>query len=230
MSTTPQDILDEAVPRSGKNRPALVDAAPPEYLALVNRVVKTFFSVAARVNPEFFGDDASLPWVPASGGWARPSLAEAVFYLERTGDEEVVVVPYGERNVDPGQPRVYRLGGYYRQAGADALPAESETLTALFSRQAPLCATIDTAIDASWPENFNGLLVEEVAIYLALKDGRVDEVGQLRASRDSWLRLYLAHLEHETLGVVRKFSPDYMVTGTIVPLNSLLAGGTEVEV
>lgn len=230
--TTVEQIITAALARNRKNQPGIT-ATSAELLAAFCRVYPVFFTIAARVNPAYFGvrevlleDSESDP-----EGWARPADAELVFRLEDADGVEVIVVPADERDADPTRPAVYGWGQVYYPAGQvlDPEPGTDE-LTVWFSKTPELPDSTADELDPLWPMQFDELLVLELALLLAHKDERMAEVGLLRADRDVWLRRFIAHLEHETLPIVRS-------TGTAqrfrdpswTPLNLLLTGGTEVR-
>lgn len=226
MATTPAQIIEGAYRRSKlSSAGSLVDEAT-EGLAHVNASVRAMFMLAARINPTYFGDKKDVPF--AGSGWARPSNAESVFYMQHAG-AEVVVVPLWDRQAARSEKAVYRLARSYFSAGNADDPAAG-VLTTWFSRHPVPSANVSAAIDALWPEPHNDLLELETAIYFAIKDGRAEEVPGLVNQRDRALRLFLAHLEHETTNEVRRFSRRYAPDVSVIPIESLLAGGTNVQV
>lgn len=228
--STPNEITTAALAKSRKNQPG-VTASPAEAFAQFKRTYPVFWTIGARVNPGFFGakellanDNESDP-----AGWLRPSDAELVARLEIAG-VELIVVPFDERDTDPLRPAVYEWGQEYFPAGNVNDPALDADITAWFSKKPDTPADGDEDLEDLWPDNFDELLVLELAIVLALKDDRDAEVGSLRVDRDIWLRRFVAHIEHQTISVVRSQGAAQRWQGpTFVPLNQLLAGGTEVD-
>lgn len=222
---TPLDILVAAYAKSKKNQPNKIATEATELLAVVNRVIRVYFQIGVRVNPTFFGGLLAVPF--SSPGWARPATAEAVYRIELPDTTVVIVVAFDERNAEPTVPAVYRFGQVYRPAG-NPLDPTSEDLTFFFSRRPADAADTASAIDSQFPEAYAEMAILETAIYLAMKDGRGEEVAYLAAERDRWLLMYLSFLEHETLNERRVTGPASFVTGGAVPLSSLLAGPTSV--
>jgi hypothetical protein len=232
VTTTPQDILEAAYAKSLKNRAGTIATETTELLQVVIRALRGLYAFAARINPAFFGDTAT---VAEASGWPRPPGAESVFRIEfnASPNAEVVVVPFDDRTAEEGLPAVYSFGQYYQSAG-NALDPTTEALDFYYAKRPDDPASVTATIDPLWVEQFNELLILEVAIYLAQKDlgesGRADELKVLMADRDRWLNLFVAHLEHETAnerrrsGHVRRFNTNWMV-----PLNSLVAGGTSLQ-
>lgn len=228
---TPNELITAALAKSRKNQPGII-ASPAEAFATFERIFPVFWTIGARVNPSFYGatvaledDNESVPT-----GWLRPADAEMVVELRDAGGDEVIVVPFDELDADPFRPAVYEWGQVYYPAGNANDPTAGATITAWYSRQPDLTLGADEEVDELWPANFDELLVLELAIVFALKDDRNAEVTQLKADRDTWLRRYVAHLEHQTISVVRSQAAAQRWQGpTWVPLNELLAGGTEVR-
>lgn len=221
VTTTPRQILNAAYARSAKNQPGQIATEATELLGFVIRTFRLLYAMAARVNPAFFGAEKSgLTY--ASPGWARPEDAELVWRIEKADGTRVLVVPFDDRQIDTYQPAVYRFGQIYRPAHTD--PSSQDTLTFFYSKRPADPPDLDTPVDALWTEQFNELPILEVAIYLALKDGRTEEAEELKPERDRWLQLFLAFLEHETVGEVRRFAPAFHGP-SVAPLQALLIGG-----
>lgn len=228
VTSTSLDILVAAYARSSKNIPGTIATEATELLALVGRAMTGLYAFAARINPCFFADQSTISF--AAPGWRRPEAAESVFRIETPAGAEVVVVPYFDRKAEEGLPAVYRLGQVYRSAGNVLDPINGD-LTFFYAKRPEHPLSLNDPLDDLWVESYNALLVDEVAIYLALKDGRNEELGELKASRDSWAQLFAAFLEHETAnerrryGIVQRFT-----TNSVIPIGSLLAGGSAVRV
>jgi hypothetical protein len=233
---TPNEIFTAALAKNRKNQPGII-ATPAELFEQFRRYYPIFWTIGARVNPTFFGKIIDVPFSVPLGGWPRPADAESIYKIEDDGGE-VIVVPFEETDADPFTPAIYEWGQVFFSAGnaLDPIGTESlaesveEALTFWYSKKPEIPADADTELEAQWPDTFDELLVLEHAIILALKDERVDEVALLRPERDAWLRRFIAHLEHATVGVTRsKGTAQRFTAQSYVPLNLLLAGGTDVE-
>lgn len=200
--STYNEILAAAYGRSSKNIPGKIATDATELLNLMWRALAGLYSAAADINPMFFAESVAVPF--AAGGWARPTGAESVFRIEipATG-VEVVTVPIDDRAAESGKPALYRLGQKFITAG-NALDPVAGNLTFFYSKQPTKPALLADNIDATWPETYNPLLINEVALWLAIKDGRSEEVGPVKEDRDSWLALFTAFLDHETTNEVRR--------------------------
>jgi hypothetical protein len=158
--------------------------------------------------------------------------AESVWRIEAdtgtapttTTGTEVVVVPFDDKTAESGKPGVYEFGQTFYGAG-NALDPTSGTLQFFYSRRPTDPATLTATLDASWIEQFNEALILEVAMYLALKDGRPEEYKALAADRDNWVKQYIMFLEHATANERRRFGHIRRInTQTLVPLSSFLSG------
>jgi hypothetical protein len=222
VTTTVQNILDGAYGKSLKNKPGSIATESSELLSVVIRAMQGLYAYAARINPTFFAESAAVAY--SAPGWARPQTAEAIFRIENPSAVEVVVVPYDQRSAEPGMPAVYRFGQIFRPASASSPNPQSGNLTFFYAKRPTSPANLAATLDALWAEQFNELLMLEVALYLALKDGRADEMPRLATQRDQWLKLFTAFLEHETVNERRAYGHIIRFNSpTLVPLTALLA-------
>lgn len=235
VTTTVQQILDAAYAKSKRNVPGQIATESGELLELVGRAQRGLYAVAARVNPVAFATQDSIASGTGNTSWAWGDLVTAgediveAFLRLEFGGTEVVVVPFDQRDAEPGKPAVYYMGPRFFPAGntPDPDPA-TDALDVWFSKRPAMPSSLSDTLDSDWRESFNELLVLEVAIYLALKDERGGELGEMKASRDRWLTQYVSHLEHvvpferRSWGHFRVFN-----TNTLIPLSDLVAGGSE---
>jgi hypothetical protein len=225
VSTTPQAILNAAYAKSTKNRPGTIATESTELLELVIRSLRGIYAAAARVNPLFFAEQATVAF--ASTAWPRPETAESIFRIQRlagttggTGSagDEVVVVPFDDRAAESGKGAVYRFGQKFFAAGNAADPTGGD-LAFFYAKRPTSPASLTATLDALWAEQFNELLVLEVALYLANKDGRAEELGALDKDRMAWLGLFVSFLEHETANERRRFGHIQRInTASLVPM------------
>lgn len=205
MATTFNQILAAAYGRSSKNIPGKIATDAVELLNLMWRSLAGLYSYAASVNPHFFGAQAQVAF---AAGWPRPVGAEAVWRIETLGGTEVVTVPIDDKKAELGKPAVYRLGQKYFSAGNPLDPGAVD-LIFFYSKQPAVPAALVDNIDATWPETYNPLLIDETALWLGIKDGRTEELGEIKESRDSWLKLFDSFLDHETMNEVRRMGLTY---------------------
>ena len=225
VTTTVQDILNAAYSRSTQNNPGTIATESTELLAVVQRAIDGCYAFAARINPTFFGDTLAVTPPGASTPWARPEAAEAIFRIEDDADDsEVVVVPYDDRTAESGLAAVYEWGQAFYEAGnaGDPDPA-TDTLNFFFAKRPDTLTVVGDTLDSMWREQFNELLVVEVAIYLATKDGaaqsRQNELQVMVAERLRWANRFAAHLEHATTNLRRRYGHvQRMNTEALLPI------------
>lgn len=232
VTTTPTDLLEAAYAKSLKNNPGQILTEATEGLSLVIRIIRKFYAIAARVNPLYFAESNTVSFPGAGNPWPRPEGVESVFWIENLSGAEVVVVPIKDRKADSLTPSLYRLGKNYHSAGnANDPDPSSDNLVFWGSKRPDDPADITSTIDSMWEEQFNELLILEIGAELANKDGRVEEMAYLAAERDTWLRLFIMFLEHETVNVHSRWgSVHRFTTPSLIPLTDLLVGGTTVKI
>lgn len=191
---TVRDLLDAAYNRSKYNQPGLMATEATELLKVVQRSLRKRFAQAVRVNRFYFGVTTTV--AAAAGKWLRPADAASIYRIEH-GTVPVVVVDFEDPNAEKGEPSVYEFGQAFHPVAASGL-AGTEALTFSYSRRASVPQNINAAVDPAFPADFHDLLILDVAIYLAQKDGRMPEVQALMAERAEWEQLYAHALEHAT--------------------------------
>jgi hypothetical protein len=217
------EVLAGAYAKSTKNQPDDLATVAGAHIAVVNHRVRALFALTARVNPFFYAVNSAVAMV--GNRWARPAAAEAVFWIEMNGNE-VAVVPFNDREAEPNMPSLYMLGGHYYAAGNPGDPS-NENLTFYYSDRSTALVAIGDSIDARFPDSVLELLEYEVATYLALKDDRAGELSSLQGERDTWLRLYMMHLEHVNASERRRFDLVKLInSNSLVPISKLVAGGS----
>lgn len=225
--TTPRDIILQSIGFSTKNRPEDVDAKLDELFDVQMRAMKGLYLFAARINPEFFGDSLTQPYNAAvPGWWNRPPNALSIWRIENSAGDEVIVVPRAQLKADVGRPAVWRNGQKYFGAG-NPLDPTNGTLTFFYSARPVKPASADTAFDGTWPTDFDPLLVNETAIYMAIQDGRTDEAARIQADRDKWAMTFATFLEIEQTNVVYMYgnSRNYNLPELIQSILATVPGG-----
>jgi hypothetical protein len=222
VTTTVQEILDAAFAKSTKNQPGTIATSGVELLQVVIRSLRGLYAFAARVNPLQFSTVAVVAEV--TGFWARPEAAQSIFRVEGPGGSEVAVVPFDDRQAEPSVPSIYEF-----QSGFNAVTNASGTtsgfLTFWFSQRPddPTPLDLTGILDPDWVEDFNELLILEVALYLSLKDGRMEEVAGFKQNRNDWARLFANYLQHATANLRRRFGHQRIIdVETLLPM---LTGG-----
>ncbi len=222
VTTTFQEIIDAAWATSIKNQPNTLAVAETELFNLVDRVLRKYYAAAARVNPIHFAEQATVAHAPGPpAGWARPDGSENVFRIEEADGTHVRVVPQDDKlAVGSIVPAVYELGRFFRVA--DTVPSGTPALEFYYTKRPLKPADVTGLLDPLWEEEFNELLVQEVALYLATKDNRTEEMQMFTKSRDEWASLYAAFLQHSTSDLHRRFGHTQQInTHTQVPVTGV---------
>lgn len=224
VTTTVQDILDGAYAKSTKNQPGTIANEATELTNLVTRLLRGLYNFAAEVNPIAFSETAAV--VGVASQWERPESAEAIFRIEDAAFAEVIVVPYDDRLCEEPKPSLYEFGGLFTaDAAQTAAPGATDTLTFWYSKRPddPTPAGVTGVLDPDWQEDYNELLILEVAVFLALKDGRDGEAALLKQDRNAWATRFAAYLQHSTANLHRRFGHRRHVN--VNSLLPLLTGG-----
>lgn len=216
MPKTALQIMQSAYATSRHNDAGRVADETGELLTILNRLLRDYFALGARVNRKWFGDIVEVEL--ASGTWARPVTAEMILRLEAgTGMQtagavvialgtEIADVPFDQRHIEPGKPAVYSFGQKWRPRSVVAPDPIVGSLSVFVSKAPTVLATTAATLDALWPESQNGLLIFDLAYYLAVKDGeRPTEAQAFKEEREKALASYLAFLEHESTTEVRSY-------------------------
>jgi hypothetical protein len=224
MATTYNDIIIAAHGYSSKSRPDQIATRQTELLGLASRAVRGLFAAASRLNPEYWGTSAVVAHDGA--GWPRPLNAQSVFLIKRTSDlKDVAIVPFDDPAAELSRPAVYFLGRKYRIAASPLGPITGDNLTIFYSRLPNVPSNLTDVIDGEWEESFDNFLAVEIAIYLALKDGRLDEVETLKPAQMNEARLFVEFMQYATPSTSYRFGqPRRANLPSIMPL---LAGGGE---
>ena len=217
---------------------AALPAPDPGYLAVGYWLIQA--GTAWTANTNYLDNNIAacisavgVSYAPTTVGWRRPIDAESVWRVEAdagtvpvtAAGTEVVVVPFDDKPAESGKPAIYEFGQQFYGA-SNPLDPTSGTLVFFYSRRPADPASLTATLDSSWLEQFNEILILDVAAYLALKDGRADEYKALLTERDSSIKQFVMFLEHETANERRRFAHIRRInTQTLVPLTSLLGGG-----
>ena len=234
VTTTPRIILDGAYAKSNANKPSTMATESSELLRVVTRAIRSLYTIAARVNPYFFAKYEIVAYDASAGvdGWPRPEAAESVFSIQANpttdggaipAGTEITVVPQGDLiALASGMYALYSLGKVFRPF-AGALGPINGSITIYYSRVADAPATLNTALDYQWVEQFDELLKLEVAVHLAIKDRRTQEIADLKEERNRWAQMFIMFLEHEHINEQSRFAaePGY----NWQQLSAMLAGG-----
>lgn len=205
---TAAEYIAAAVARSYRNRGEVLADAALELLGVLSRLFVQYYATAAGLNPAVFATQAVVAF--DGQGWPVPADADTVIRLERTGGAEVVVVPLEQRQSEPSEAAVYRMGPRYYGAGNPNDPVDGP-LVVYYTQRPPAFTALSTPAPAGWPLHFDEMVVVDLAAWLAKKDGRADDVALLEREQGAWAALYREWLSRETLGTVRAFGQPTLV-------------------
>lgn len=210
MATTVKDIITAAYSRSTKNRPGHIASESTELLQVVIRTLRRMFALSVNHNVTYYGEKKTVAYNGTKGGWPHPAGIQSINRIEllATG-KEVREVSYEDREAEKGIPSVYSYGQVFYAAGNDGDPGNTDSLVLFCSTRPAALTTLegDTGtIDPRWPEDFNEVLINRVARYLAVKEGgRGEELAALEDEYKEWLEDYTNFLRHETTTLVLRF-------------------------
>jgi hypothetical protein len=220
VTTTVSALLTAAHAVSLKNQPDRIATQATELVAKYNRTIRRLYSIAAGINPTFFGVEEVV--TEAAGTWVVPEAAESVYWLQDEDGEEVIVVPKWDVNADPSKLTVYSVGRVLKAAGVNDPTGDIEFS---YAKKPDEETALTDVIDLTWDESYNELIVQELALYLSMKDGREEEFQGVMAERNRELRRFTARLEHEYANLRSKFGPALMIqTSRTVSPHDMLIG------
>lgn len=222
IAETPQELIVAAVALAAPSRTSALATDSPELLRVLGRRLRSCYQRAAQVAPWYFGARVDQALAAATGtlpaGWARPSGALRVLRLEATATTRdattapiaagttIALPPYDDRAAFAGDPAVYELGQRFIPAGNVGDPA-SGALSVLYAADAVVPQTLSETLDASWPRAHNDVLIYELGIYLAAKDGRDADVAQFTRELEEAQALFDAALSTASLQRAARFIP-----------------------
>lgn len=195
IAETAGDLVTAAVGLAAPTRAASLAPDAPELLRTLARTMQRYYVRVAKTAPWTFG--ARVDQVMVSGtatlpaGWPRPAAALRVLRLEAASSllaggvpigagARVELVPYDDRAMSAGDPAVYEFGGRFVGAGNAGDPT-SGALTIWYAADAVVPQALTDVLDPTWPRRHNDVLIYELGIYLAQKDGRDADVAQFQS-------------------------------------------------
>ena len=103
-------------------------------------------------------------------------------------------------------PSVYELGRKLVACGAATDPASSDTLVVYYSAAAPALGSVSTPLPAEFPDMFFPLLELPIAVYLARKEARADDVAAFGAEEAEWAAYFDAWLTDASVAPGDRFA------------------------
>lgn len=192
-----------AMARSYRNRGTVLAPDVPELVDALNLIFQERYGQASGLNPAVFLKTAVLAWTGAN--WVIPADCDTMVKMTKASGEEVFVVAIDNLTAEPTEAAVYRQGRAYFPAGNPNDPV-NQPLIAYYD-QIPAALVDDTSVpDAAWPQQFDTMIVLDLALWLAMKDGRTDDLQALTPEHGRWDGQYQEWLERESLGLIRQFA------------------------
>lgn len=213
------DYITQAVAQSYNNRPDVLADGGTELLVQLKLIFARYYRTAAKQNPGALAVQAVLVWDTGIKGWAIPAAIDTTLRLELASDpdQEVIVVPLDDRKADPSASAVIRLGRTYKPAG-NANDPKNVNLVAYYAAVGPAFANLTAAPGPEWPQQFDGMVVSQLAGFLAAKDARPDDAGAALADASDWKNDFVSWCQTPDLNVRRRFGmPMAIPTPAVSP-------------
>lgn len=212
---TAAEYIAQAVARSYRNRGEVLADDATELLLQLSLQFRGYFGLAAGLNPAVFGRQALLAWDAGNGRWNLPADCDTIYLLEQNG-AEVFLVPFRDRAAEPSEPCVYQLGRALYKAGQSTDP-NSAALTIWYAAVPADFTLVTDSPPAEWVPQYDQMVVDELALWLATKDGRADDIAALAPSVGRWMEEFTAWLGRQGVPLIQRFGmPTTVPTQTIV--------------
>lgn len=198
-----QAIIDAAVTRSASAQPDMLTVDAPELVRIVSRALSNLYLLAARRRSVNFGATATAVLTAGSpSGWPYPADALSVLRVEALASvtvsalaegTEIAVTRLDDQQGMAPMPSVYEFARRLVSCGGADDPVNQDLRIFYAAAAPPLTDTADPLPDAL-PEQFYPLLELPLAIYIARKEGRADDLAVFQeelatesAYFDAWL-------------------------------------------
>lgn len=192
---TVQDIIDAAVGRSAASRLDMLESDAPELLRVVQRTLSRLYLFASRRRASTFGVSLVVSYQATTPvGWPLPADLLSLLRVEfASSGTEVAVTRLDDRSGMAPMPAVAEFGRTLVVCGNAGDPT-NEDLRLYYAPSAPTLAGLSTTLPSAFPEMFYPLVELAVAVYLARKEARAEDVAtfareesEQQAYFDAWL-------------------------------------------
>ncbi len=167
--TTVETLIVAGYNRSSLNDPGKI-AVDLELVGHLNRVYQRMWSLIARARPDQYNATGTLT---LAGNPPTAALPVGILDLqEATLDGEIVnIIPATERNRAWNiAPCVYRVGTNLLSRANTGDPRAGDAIAIVYLDQPGDLTSLASELDARWPQRHDQLLVDYIALYLAVKD------------------------------------------------------------
>lgn len=198
-----QAIFDAAIARSASSQPDMLTVGEPELLRVVQRTLSRLYLLGARRRSTNFGATATAVFTAGSpSGWPFPADCLSILRVEALASvsaealaagTEVAVTRLDDQDGMRGMPAVYEFGRRLVSCGGADDPVNQD-LQIFYAAAAPTLASPADPLPDALPDMFHPLLELPLAIYIARKEGRTDDLAVFQAELseesayfDAWL-------------------------------------------
>lgn len=205
MAATVQTIVDGGVAHSTVSDPNRLYTTA-EIVRVVNDYQRKYMARANALNPHRF-KSASLLAAPGAGlPWTITVLFSDLVHLEKSDGTEVRIVDEQDSKSEvPPRVRVEARNLLFT-IGDSADPDPVSDQLKLWYAPIPVELTsLASNLDDRFPEQYNRILMLEVAMYLALKDGRIEEAASFQGQLDAWVDTFDRELAPPYSARTRRF-------------------------
>ena len=196
---TAEAIIAVAYGRSKRADPNRGDTTSEELIVKLNEVIGTYFQEAAKINKAFFGKRVTVPYDDELYGWARPDLRPRRSRGSRT--ERARRSPTCRSTTGRRKRARASTGTAASTTGRTRRGSPAGDLTFFCSRRPVDVAVVEDEIDEAWPHGHEPLLALELAIYMAMKDNRDQDLPALETQRQRQAARFGMFIAHEDMSV-----------------------------
>lgn len=169
MPTSVQTLLTAAYQRSTLNDPGKL-AQDSELIGHLDRLYQRMWMLIARARPDQYGASTTVTLAGTPAQATLPALIDLLQVQDADG-VLVNVIPATERQrLWHLAPAVYRVGQVLRSRMQTGDPVGTDVLTLAYLDQPATLALLADTLDARWPARHEQVLVDALALYLAVKD------------------------------------------------------------
>lgn len=181
--TTAQDVIEAGYARSTLNDPGKL-AGDLELINFLNRRYQLRFALLASASGDDMLASTALYFAGAPPFSTLPADIIDLIRLQDAGGGKVHIIPVDERDRSWHiAPAVHRQGLTIVSRNKTGDPGPGSSLVLYYLDAPTPLVGLASALDARYPARWEGLLINDVAVYLSIKDdGRVEtEYKQLMA-------------------------------------------------
>ena len=220
---TAAEYIAAAVGRSYLNRGEVLAQTQQELLSVLTRLFRRYYADASTMESSVFAQVTALAYLSGPARWALPTDIDVVHHLEQSG-QPITIVPYEDRaEAEPSEACVYRLGNTLYPVGNSTDPS-AIAISCLYTPIPPAFTLTTSTPPAAWNIAFDDMVIVELALFLAKKDARADDVTALTMELDDpatgWKQLWSTWLGRASINTLRRFA-----TPRPVPSPSTVAAG-----